>query len=310
MPSTHKQKKTGLVLSGGGWTGICAQSDALLALEDKGCVFDTLIGTSAGSVVGAMYAAGYTAEEISKKVLSIRYQDYFDPSLTRLVRALLSKLRGWTGILKGDAFLSWLQKALEGKTFDNCDHRFSVVVTNVSRSWPQVKPDDDTRTRTLAEWVRASAAIPLGFQLAEIDGEYYADGGAVANIAARQLAERYPKIDQILVVTTLSEKEMPPPDNSFMSESFTPVREVERILEAAVREQTAGNLALGEGKELIYLHVKSTRVNMVDPVGLEQRMETCFKTAYDDAQQQLDKPTGPLGKLYCLNRQPGGAGTK
>jgi NTE family protein len=296
-----KKKRTGLVLTGGGLTGICAQSGALLALEDKGCFFDTLIGTSAGSVVGALYAAGYTAEEISKEVLSIRYQDYVDPSLTRLFKALFKKLRGWTGILKGDAFLRWLQKALKGKTFDSCDHRFSVVVTNVSRSWPQVKPDDDTRTRSLAEWVRASAAIPLGFQLAEIDGEYYAEGGAVANIAARQLAEQNPEIDQILVVTTLSEKEMPPPDNSFMSKSFTPVREVERILEAAAREQAAGNLSIGEGKELIYMHVKSTRVKMVDPVGLKQRMEACFKTAYDDAQQQLDNPTEPLGKLYCLN---------
>jgi predicted acylesterase/phospholipase RssA len=290
-------KRTGLVLSGGGLTGICAQAGAIMALEEKGCAFDTLIGTSAGSVVGGMYALGLTAEQIREKVLDIQYRDYVDPDLWGLAKALLNKLTGWTGVLKGDAFLGWLRDNLGADTLiESCPRDFSVVVTNVSRSWPQVKD-----AGLLADWIRCSASIPIGFQLAEYEGEYYADGGAVANIAARQLAESGPKeIDQILVVTTLSSKTEPLPDNSFMEKSYTPVREIEQIIDAAYAAQVQGNLDVGPDKQLIYLHVDSTRVDMLDPVGLDKRIATCYDTAFNDAKQQLDNPTGPLADLHCL----------
>ncbi len=289
--------RTGLVLTGGGLTGISAQAGAMKALEEKGCTFDTLIGTSAGSVVGGMYALGWTAEEIGEKVLGIRYKDYCDPDLLGLFKALFNKLTGWTGVLKGEAFLGWLRDNLgAGTLIESCPRDFAVVVTNVSRSWPQVKD-----AGLLADWIRSSASIPIGFQLYEHDGEYYADGGAVANIAARQLADRCPEeVDQILVVTTLSSKTEPPPDNSFMDKSYTPFREIEQILDAAYAAQVQGNLDVGPGKQLIYLHVDSTRVDMLDPVDLDKRIAACYDTAYQDALQQLDNPSGPLADLHCL----------
>lgn len=65
MVKTKKKYKTGLVLSGGGLRGF-AHAGVLKALNEAGIFPDALSGASAGSIVGALYADGYTPEEIYK----------------------------------------------------------------------------------------------------------------------------------------------------------------------------------------------------------------------------------------------------
>ena len=67
------QVKVGLVLSGGGAAGI-AHIGVLKALEENGVPIDYIVGTSAGSLVGGLYAAGYSPEEMEQYVLSEDFQ--------------------------------------------------------------------------------------------------------------------------------------------------------------------------------------------------------------------------------------------
>jgi NTE family protein len=67
------QQKVGLVLSGGGASGL-AHIGVLKALEERGIPIDYITGTSAGSLVGAMYCAGYSPEEIENYVKSNDFQ--------------------------------------------------------------------------------------------------------------------------------------------------------------------------------------------------------------------------------------------
>ena len=67
------QQKIGLVLSGGGATGL-AHIGVLKALEEKGIPIDYITGTSAGALVGSMYACGYSPQEIEDYVLSESFQ--------------------------------------------------------------------------------------------------------------------------------------------------------------------------------------------------------------------------------------------
>lgn len=67
------QQKIGLVLSGGGATGI-AHVGVLKALEENNIPIDFITGTSAGALVGSLYAAGYSPEEIEAFVLSEEFQ--------------------------------------------------------------------------------------------------------------------------------------------------------------------------------------------------------------------------------------------
>ncbi|MFO0493940.1 MAG: patatin-like phospholipase family protein [Flavobacteriia bacterium] len=70
---SHAQQRIGLVLSGGGATGL-AHIGVLKALEERGIPIDYITGTSAGALVGSMYAAGYSPEEIESYVLSEDFQ--------------------------------------------------------------------------------------------------------------------------------------------------------------------------------------------------------------------------------------------
>ncbi|MES2799773.1 MAG: patatin-like phospholipase family protein [Bacteroidota bacterium] len=66
---THAQNKVGLVLSGGGATGF-AHIGVIKALEERGIPIDYITGTSAGALVGSMYAVGWSPEEMEKLVTS------------------------------------------------------------------------------------------------------------------------------------------------------------------------------------------------------------------------------------------------
>src|SRR5688572_15813507 len=78
--------KTGLVLSGGGIRGV-AHIGVIKALEELGLTFDMISGTSAGSIVGALYASGYRPQEIYEIIAKTRLFKFMRPAWA------------WTGIL-------------------------------------------------------------------------------------------------------------------------------------------------------------------------------------------------------------------
>ena len=66
---TFSQQRIGLVLSGGGASGV-AHVGVIKALEENNIPIDYIAGTSAGALVGSLYACGYSPEEIEQFVLS------------------------------------------------------------------------------------------------------------------------------------------------------------------------------------------------------------------------------------------------
>ena len=71
---TSAQQRVGLVLSGGGASGI-AHVGVLKALEEKGIPIDFITGSSSGALVGGLYACGYSPEEIEAYILSQKFKD-------------------------------------------------------------------------------------------------------------------------------------------------------------------------------------------------------------------------------------------
>ena len=69
----YAQQKIGVVLSGGGATGL-AHVGVLKALEENSIPIDYITGTSAGALVGSLYAAGYSPEQIEAYILSEQFQ--------------------------------------------------------------------------------------------------------------------------------------------------------------------------------------------------------------------------------------------
>ena len=186
--------RTALVLSGGGAKGL-AHIGVLRALDSLGIRPDLVVGASMGSVVGAMYASGYSGRTIDSLVRRFPVGSLFrtfDPRAPRSLGPLQPLLvwelgeRGFT--LQGAAVHEPEANALLNAAllrgnllargdFDRLPIPLRIVATDLAdRSAVSIAGGD------LARAVRASIAIPLVFAPEKIDGRFLADGGLSDNV--------------------------------------------------------------------------------------------------------------------------------
>lgn len=165
-------KKIGLVLSGGGFKGV-AHIGVLQALEEFNLQPKYISGTSAGAIVGAIYAAGHSPEEI---------KEFFkQTSLFKFNRFTTKK----AGFLDSDKFESDLFPFLSKGTFESLDKKLYVTATNLVEGISKVFNSGE-----LLKPLLASAAFPGVFSPILIDGELYADGGILDNFPIKPIKKK------------------------------------------------------------------------------------------------------------------------
>jgi NTE family protein len=156
-----------LALGGGAAKGF-AHIGVIKALEAQGIVPDIVVGTSAGSVVGAMYASGKSGFELQTLAISLDESQVSDWSLPD------------RGVLKGDALAAFINKAVNNVTIEKLPKKFGAVATDLASGEPIVFRSGDTGTA-----VRASSSVPGVFQPVAIRGREYVDGGLVSPVPVR-----------------------------------------------------------------------------------------------------------------------------
>jgi len=160
---TPKAHKIGLALSGGGIKGLC-HAGALKALEERGIKPNILAGVSAGAVVGALYADGYTPDEIAKL--------FEDITLRNMTKMHIPD----GGFLRIDVFQDFLYRKLRAKTFEELAIPLRVVATDLDKGRSTVFSSGN-----LIDPVVASCCLPVLFRPKLIDGVHYVDGGVLMN---------------------------------------------------------------------------------------------------------------------------------
>ncbi len=167
-------KKLALVLGGGSAKGY-AHIGVLKLLEKHNLRPDLIVGTSMGALVGGMYSAGYTINELREKALNFNSLGNF---------SLISTLfKG--NLLNVDKVKNFLNSSLGDKTHADCDIKFISVATDLKKGKAKV-----FKSGKLNQTILASISIPGVFPICEIDDELYCDGGIVNNLAedvARQI---------------------------------------------------------------------------------------------------------------------------
>ena len=201
--SVQAQQKVGLVLSGGGATGL-AHIGVLKALEERGIPIDYITGTSAGALVGAMYSSGYSPEEIEEYVLSEDFQLMITgktkPSQRFLIReeeqnaSLINLLFTPTNFLKKSlptnfitsSYLDFEMLKLLGTTsssfsnnFDSLFVPFRCVSSDITNKKSIVFSKGN-----LNEAVRSSMTYPFYFSPLRVNGDLLFDGGLYNNFPA------------------------------------------------------------------------------------------------------------------------------
>lgn len=187
--TAQKEEKTvllnenlGVVFSGGGALGF-AHIGAIKALEEYGIEPEYVAGTSMGAIIGVMYAAGYSADEIMHIVKEDRLYN-----VGRLI-TLQSALRN-SGMSTHKTLLRELAELIPHNSFDSLERKFMVCVTNVETGEAVYRHEGGE----LKEYVAASAAIPGVFEPIMIDSVRYIDGGIVDNLPVSQLLTLNPQL--------------------------------------------------------------------------------------------------------------------
>jgi predicted acylesterase/phospholipase RssA len=182
-----------LVLSGGGAKGL-AHLGVLAVLDSLGIRPDLVVGASMGSVVGAMYASGYSPAQIAEQATDLRLADLFSrrlrtPQSLGQRRPLIVWEPGAGGVRTAEsgAREAGINAALDRVllrgnlqargNFDSLQIPFRAVATDIRTRSVVVLAGGD-----LAQAVRASMAIPLVFDPERIDGRDLVDGGLAANV--------------------------------------------------------------------------------------------------------------------------------
>lgn len=163
--------KIGLALGGGAARGF-AHIGVIKALEAQGIVPDIVVGTSAGSLVGALYAAGNNGFALHKLALEMDEAAISDWSVPLFAKA--------TGVLKGEALQNYVNKAVNNIPLEKLKIPFGAVATDLSSGTPILFQRGNTGVA-----VRASSAVPGVFQSVRIGEHSYVDGGLVSPVPVR-----------------------------------------------------------------------------------------------------------------------------
>lgn len=164
--------KIGLALGGGAAKGF-AHIGVIKVLEANGIVPDIVTGTSAGSVVGSLYAAGYTPAQLQQIAARIDQSDLADLTLSS------------RGFIKGDKLQAFINRLVHNRPIEKLARPFGAVATDLDSGERVV-----FRVGNTGQAVRASASIPNVFLPVVIGKHRYVDGGLVSPVpdsAAREM---------------------------------------------------------------------------------------------------------------------------
>lgn len=236
ISAQEANRSVGLVLSGGGAKGI-AHIGAIKALEENNIPIDYITGTSMGAIVGALYACGYTPEEMmallgssyfgymSQGQTDPAFKYYFstEPASPELVSFQLGKKnKSEQKRFNPQSVISPMPMAfgfmeIFGAYTAQCNGNFNnlfvpyrSVASNLTKHCKHV-----FRSGDLGEAVRASMSFPLIFQALEIDGNVFYDGGIFDNFPVDVMRTEFAPGVMIGFDVSASSKG---PQNSFMDQ--------------------------------------------------------------------------------------------
>jgi len=166
-PRPTRPPRVALALGGGAARGF-AHIGVIEVLEENGIRPDIVTGTSAGSLVAALYAAGRTGKEL--EAIAINMDE--------------SALTDWSfpgrGLIRGEALAHYIREATGNKPLEQLKIPLGIVATDLDTGRPIVFRRGDVGTA-----VRASSAVPAVFQPVRIGTHEYVDGGLTSPVPVR-----------------------------------------------------------------------------------------------------------------------------
>jgi NTE family protein len=170
-PPPKPPPRIGLALGGGAARGF-AHIGVIQVLEEAGIRPALVAGTSAGSLVAALYAAGRSGQELQALALAMDEGTLTDWAFpTR-------------GLIRGEALARYVRQHTGGRSIEQLPLPLGILATDLDSGAGVL-----FRRGDIGAAVRASSAVPAVFQPVRISGREYVDGGLVAPVPVRQARE-------------------------------------------------------------------------------------------------------------------------
>ena len=166
-PKPPRPPRIGLALGGGAARGF-AHIGVIQVLEEAGIKPDLVVGTSAGSLVAALYAAGRPGTELARVALGMDESAITDWSFPG------------RGLIRGEALARYVREQTGGRTIEQLPLPLGIVATDLDSGLPMLFQRGDVGMA-----VRASSAVPAVFQPVRIGSREYVDGGLVSPVPVR-----------------------------------------------------------------------------------------------------------------------------
>ena len=206
VPAARKVR-IGLALGGGAARGF-AHIGVIKALEAQGIHPDIVVGTSAGSVVGALYASGYDGFALQKIALEMDEATISDWAIPFFGKS--------SGVLKGEALQAYVNKAVRNQPMEKLKIPFGAVATELKTGKPILFRRGNTGMA-----VRASSSVPGVFQPVTIGGVSYVDGGLVAPVPVRFAREMGAEFIIAVNISSASEAQATVSNLDVLMQTFT-----------------------------------------------------------------------------------------
>lgn len=295
---TTQAQRVGLVLSGGGAKGL-THIGVIRALEENKIPINYITGTSMGAIIGALYAMGYSPDEMTQLIKSENFKRWytgvvedrytyffkkmeFTPSFIKLNLALSKdsvykvttpafSLNAVNPIQMNLAFLQLFSQSSEAceNNFNQLFVPFRCISSDVYNKKKVVLKSGD-----LGDAVRASMTFPGAFKPIEIDSIVMYDGGIYDNFPKTTMKKDFNP--DIIIGSVVARNPDKPEGNNIMN-----------ILENLVMQKTDYSLTSEEG---ILLRFRYEDVNLLD----FERLDELSKKGYDYTMQMMDSIKGRI----------------
>ncbi|MCD8042902.1 MAG: patatin-like phospholipase family protein [Tannerellaceae bacterium] len=180
--------KVGLALSGGGAKGF-AHIGVFKLLEECGLQPEIIAGTSAGALMGALFADGYPAEEIRELFTGREFSEFAQLQLPK------------SGLFDTSRFRSFLKRHIRTKNIEDLPVPLVIIATDLDNGISH-----EFRHGPLVEAVTASCSVPIIFSPVVIDGTHYVDGGLFRNFPVSNIREECERIIGVNVSPLIPQK--------------------------------------------------------------------------------------------------------
>ncbi len=196
-PPSQKPKATIALALGGGASKGFAHIGVIKVLEENNIPISIVTGTSAGSVVGSLYASGMSADRLELEAEILDKYKLADLTLST------------TGFIKGQKLQDLINQKVKNQPIQNLKKKFGAVATELDTGKMIV-----FRSGNTGQAVRASASVPNVFQPVVIGKKKYIDGGLTAPVpvtAAKNMGAN------VIIAVDISQKPAKMSDGGFFS---------------------------------------------------------------------------------------------